>query len=79
MALIGDLIYGEKVSFEEPKVFSYAHGGKDGYPYRIKKSHYDKTIEILEKAIKLSKLSQNEKDNLLKKLKEKETRRRWNF
>lgn len=69
LALVGDLIYGEKVSFEEPKVFSYAHGGKDGYPYRIKKSHYDKTIEILEKAIRLSKLSQNEKDNLLKKLK----------
>ncbi|MEN3044971.1 MAG: DUF763 domain-containing protein [Candidatus Hydrothermales bacterium] len=51
LTLLSELIYGRKPDYSDPARFSFAHGGKDGIPYRINKSTYDKTIEILEKIL----------------------------
>ncbi|MCW1293031.1 MAG: DUF763 domain-containing protein [Candidatus Parvarchaeota archaeon] len=49
LALISELIYGERPSYEDPVKFSFAHGGKDGTPYKINKKDYDEDISLLNK------------------------------
>ncbi len=70
IALVSELIYGAKVSFRDPARYSFAHGGKDGYPYPVDRSVYDKTISILEKGIKKSGVESGEKYQALKRLQE---------
>ena len=68
LALIGDLIYGKQISFRDPARFSFAHGGKDGYPYKIKLEDYDNTIGILEKAVKKAKIDRTNRIKALQRL-----------
>ena len=41
LALISELVYGEKPSFRDPARFSFTHGGKDGHPYPLDRTTYD--------------------------------------
>jgi hypothetical protein len=68
LALISELIYGARVSFRDPARFSFAHGGKDGYPYPVDRSLYDQTISLLEKGIKKSKVEGRERYEALRRL-----------
>ncbi|MCK4329868.1 DUF763 domain-containing protein [candidate division WOR-3 bacterium] len=68
LALLSELLYGTAPDFTDPARFSYAHGGKDGYPYPVDREGYEKTISILERAIKSAKLGRNEELSTLKKL-----------
>lgn len=68
LALIGELIYGKKPSFEDPARYSFAHGGKDGFPYPVDRKTYDTSIAQLETALRKARLGQNEKFKALKKL-----------
>lgn len=68
LALISEVTYGAKPSFFDPVSYSFAHGGKDGYPYPINRADYDKSIEILEKVITLAKIGQSDKLDALKRL-----------
>lgn len=68
LALIGDLIYGEKVSFRDPARFSFAHGGKDGHPYRINPVDYQQSIEVLERLINKAKIDYSDRIKALKRL-----------
>jgi len=68
LSLIAELITGAKPSFEDPARYSFAFGGKDGIPYPVDRKAYDKTLEVIEKAIKKADLLRLEKDRTLKKL-----------
>ena len=68
LALVADIIYGAKPSYEDPFVYSFAHGGKDGTPYPVNRRVYDKTIEVLESAIKSAKIGRKDKLLALKRL-----------
>jgi hypothetical protein len=68
LALISELIYGTQPSWKDPARYSFAHGGKDGYPYPVQKDVYDQSIEILRKAIKKSRIPLSEKQKSLKLL-----------
>lgn len=68
LALIGELIYGKAPSFQDPARYSFAHGGKDGFPYPVDKETYNSSIAFLEKAVKRSKLGENDKFKVLKKI-----------
>ena len=73
LALISELIYNTSPSWKEPSSitkFSWAHGGKDGYPFRINKKHYDTSIEILHNSIRNAKLGNKDKLYALKRLKD---------
>lgn len=69
LALISALIYGEEPSWNDPVNFSFAHGGKDNYPYPIDKKNYDKSIQILQAAIENAKIGNKEKLRTLRRLK----------
>ena len=68
LSLVSELIYGAKPSYEDPARYSFTHGGKDGTPYFPKAEEMDKTIEIMEKGIKKSKISLSEKLHAQKRL-----------
>jgi len=68
LALISDLIYGEKPSWEDPVKYSFAVGGKDGVPFPVDKTAYDVAIEVLESAIKQAKVGDTERINAVKRL-----------
>lgn len=68
LALVAELIYGSKNSFSDPARFSFAHGGKDGYPYPVDKTDYDETITILKKCIHKARILYTDKVKIFKKL-----------
>ncbi len=70
LALLSSLLYSSPLSFEDPAKYSFAHGGKDGYPYPVDEKNYDKTIQIMEKALKKAKLGNREYFSMLKKMEE---------
>jgi len=57
LALIAEVIYGAKASYEDPARYSFAHGGKDATPYPVDCATYDQTIEKLRKIAKTNKSS----------------------
>jgi hypothetical protein len=69
LALLSDLIYGEKPSWKDPVKYSFAHGGKDGTPYPVDRKVYDESIEILKNAIEEAKIGDYEKARAIKRLK----------
>ncbi|MBN2015774.1 DUF763 domain-containing protein [Candidatus Dojkabacteria bacterium] len=68
LTLIAELAFGTKADWKDPVKYSFAHGGKDGYPYPVDKETYDKSIDLLKKAIKRAKIQRSEKNNALMKL-----------
>ncbi len=68
LALISELLYGTPLDFKDPARFSYAHGGKDGYPYPVDRTCYDNTISILDRAIRSARLNRKEELLTLKRL-----------
>ncbi len=68
LSLIAELLYGTPACWEDPARYSFAHGGKDGYPYPVDRETYDQSIEILEKALLRMKTGSAERENALRRL-----------
>ncbi len=68
LSLVSEIIYGAKPSYEDPARYSFSVGGKDGTPFFVKRDVYDKLLDIMEKGIKKSKISNKEKDEAQKRL-----------
>ena len=69
LSLVAEIIYGAKPSYEDPARYTFAHGGKDGTPYFVEKDIYDKTLELIERGIKKSAISNREKVEAQERLK----------
>jgi uncharacterized protein len=48
--------------------YSYAHGGKDGTPFPVDRTTYDRNIDVLTDAVRRARLGENDKFNALKRL-----------
>ena len=68
LALTSELIYGISASRQDPARFSFAHGGKDGTPYPIDRETYDKTIEVMHRALNRANIARNEKVSAFRRL-----------
>lgn len=68
LALMSELVYGEKPSFTDPARFSFAHGGKDGYPYPVNRQVYDTSIDFLRRAVSKAKIGSSERMKAFKRL-----------
>jgi hypothetical protein len=68
LALASELVHGTAASMRDPARFAFAHGGKDGTPFPVDRVTYDRTIEILNKAINRSAIDRSEKVNAFKRL-----------
>ncbi len=67
-ALVGEVIYGVKPSHEDPVRYSFAHGGKDGHPFPVDRKNYDRSLHMLERALRRAKTGDNENLKALKRL-----------
>lgn len=68
LALIAELTHGTPASFHDPARFSFAHGGKDGYPYPVDRENYDQSIEWLRDAVARARLGDHERLKALRRL-----------
>jgi hypothetical protein len=68
LALVAELIYGEKPSWEDPVKFSFAYGGKDGVPFPVDRRAMDESIHVLREAVKAAKIGDKEKRRSLQRL-----------
>jgi hypothetical protein len=68
LALIAELIYGEKPSWKDPVKYSFAYGGKDGVPFPVNRRAMDESIQMLRQAINEAKIGEKEKIRSLQRL-----------
>lgn len=68
LSLISEIIYGTPPSYRDPARFSFAHGGKDGTPFPVDRKTYDKTIDIMKRAIHLASIGREEKLHTIRRL-----------
>jgi len=68
LALIAELIYGEKPSWKDPVKYSFAYGGKDGVPYPVDRKAMDESIQTLKRAVEDAKVGDAEKLKALNRL-----------
>jgi hypothetical protein len=68
LTLIAELIHGVEASWEDPAKFSFAHGGKDGHPYRVDRQGYDRSIALLSHFAERARIGVLEKESALRRL-----------
>jgi uncharacterized protein len=68
LTLASELLHGSPAAMRDPARFSFAHGGKDGTPFPVDRITYDRTIEILNKAINRSAIDRSEKVKAFRRL-----------
>ncbi|MGC8651256.1 MAG: DUF763 domain-containing protein [Minisyncoccia bacterium] len=68
LALVSEVIYGARPSYEDPARYSFAHGGKDATPFPVDRVTYDETINTLKDLVKKTKLPIVEKDTIIKNI-----------
>lgn len=68
LALIAELVYGEKPSWKDPVKYSFAYGGKDGVPFPVDRKAMDESIQVLRQSIQEAKTGDREKMGSLQRL-----------
>jgi hypothetical protein len=68
LSLLSELLYGATPDYADPARFSFAHGGKDGTPYPVDRRNYDRTIEVMQKAIQAARVGHRERMDAIRKL-----------
>jgi hypothetical protein len=68
LALIAELVYGEKPSWKDPVKYSFAYGGKDGVPYPVNRESMDQSIQILKETVQAARIGDKEKTHALQGL-----------
>jgi hypothetical protein len=68
LALISDIIHGDKPSWQDPVKYSFAVGGKDGVPFPVDKKAMDESTEIIKSGIKQARVGNKDKLYALKRL-----------
>ncbi len=69
LALISELVYSAPPSFKDPARFSFAHGGKDGYPFPVDRPTYENSIDFLKTCIDKAKLGDRDKIEAFRRMK----------
>ena len=68
LALVAELIYGNRASWRDPVKFNFAFGGKDGVPFPVDRRSMDKAVEVLRAGIQSSSIKGSEQARALKNL-----------
>ena len=69
LALISDLIYGDRPSWLDPvEKYSFAFGGKDGIPRPVDRKAMDESTKIIKQGLQQAKIGDKEKLRAIKRL-----------
>ncbi len=68
LVLLAELVYGTRAAYEDPFLFAFAHGGKDGTPFPVDRGVYDHTLAVLEQAVRRARMGHREQLEALRRL-----------
>lgn len=68
LSLISELLYGAPASTRDPARYSFAHGGKDGFPFPVDRTTYDGSIDYLRDALGRARIGNADRLNALRRL-----------
>jgi hypothetical protein len=68
LALVSEIIYGERPSWRDPVKYSFAFGGKDGVPFPVDRRSMDMSIQLLREAVEKARIGERERLRSLKRL-----------
>lgn len=74
LVLLAELLYGTPASSRDPARFSFAHGGKDGHPFPVDRTTYDRSVEYLRTAVSRARLGRSDRVDAMKRLASWESR-----
>lgn len=66
--LAAELAYGVEASYTDPVRYSFAHGGKDGFPFPVNEADIENSYTVLNRALRKSRAGQKEQLQALKNL-----------
>src|SRR6266567_6030682 len=61
LALIAEVVHGAPSRFSDPARFSFAHGGKDGHPFKVPLKTYDASLDVLRSSLERARIGDREK------------------
>ena len=68
LALVAELVYGNKPSWKDPVRYSFAFGGKDGVPFPVDRRAIDEAVELLRNGIAEARVKREEKLRAIERL-----------
>lgn len=68
LSLISELLYGAPASCRDPARYSFAHGGKDGFPFPVDRVTYDGSMEFLRDALGRARIGNADRLQALRRL-----------
>lgn len=68
LALVAELVYGDRASWRDPVRFNFAFGGKDGVPFPVDRRSMDEAVDVLRSGIEASRLGRKEEMRALRRL-----------
>lgn len=68
LCLVAEVAYGVQPSYADPVRYSFAHGGKDGFPFPVQEDDIRNSYVTLRRALKKARLGNREQLNALRKL-----------
>src|SRR6266516_3496143 len=61
LALVAEVVHGTPSRFNDPARFSFAHGGKDGHPFKVPLKTYDASLNFLRNSLDRARVGDREK------------------
>jgi hypothetical protein len=74
LAMVAEVTHGALPSFQDPVRYTFAHGGKDNYPFPVQRNDLTHSLEVLRTAISKAKLGEKDKLQAFRKLAQGEER-----
>lgn len=68
LAMVAEVTHGALPSFQDPVRYTFAHGGKDNYPFPVQRVDLTHSLEVLRTAIAKAKIGEKDKLQAFKKL-----------
>jgi hypothetical protein len=70
LALVAEVLHGAPSRFSDPARYSLAHGGKDGHPYPVPLKVYDRTIQVMKRAVDSARIGRSDRLFAIRRLDE---------
>lgn len=68
LCLVAEVAYGTRPSLVDPVRYSFAHGGKDGYPFPVNEQDMENSCRTLRRALQRARMGHKEQMTALHKL-----------
>ena len=68
LCMVAEVAYGVEASYTDPVRYSFAHGGKDGFPFPVNEADIENSYTVLNRALRRSRAGHSEQLQALKNL-----------